>query len=34
METVIMIPDNGLYAQGQGTKMTLMCDCSNKLQKK
>lgn len=34
METMVVIPDNGLYAQWQRTKMTLMCDCSNKLQVK
>lgn len=31
METVIIIPYDGLYAQRERTKMTLMCYGSNKL---
>lgn len=32
VETVIKIPDNGLYRKRKRAEMTLMCNGSNKLQ--
>lgn len=31
VKTVVIIPNNGLYAEREGAKMTLMCYGSNKL---
>ncbi|KAH7833943.1 hypothetical protein Vadar_011289 [Vaccinium darrowii] len=34
LKTVIIVPDNGLYTQREGTEMALMCYGGNKLQQK